>query len=111
MTIFKQFLEDQLSSQTEFLTFEEYLDLCKEDPLTYASPAERMVNAIGEPEFVDTSKDPRLSRIFLNKTLKIYPAFRDFYGMEDTIERIVGDFKHSAQGLQERKQIIYLLGP
>ena len=70
MTIFKQFLEDQLSSQTEFLTFEEYLDLCKKDPLTYASPAERMVNAIGEPEFVDTSKDPRLSRIFLNKTLK-----------------------------------------
>ena len=49
MTIFKKFLEDQLSSQTEFLTFEEYLDLCKEDPLTYASPAERMVEAIAEP--------------------------------------------------------------
>ena len=111
MTIFKKFLEDQLSSQTEFLTFEEYLDLCKEDPLTYASPAERMVEAIGEPEFVDTSKDSRLSRIFLNKTLKIYPAFKDFYGMEDTIERIVGYFKHSAQGLEERKQILYLLGP
>ena len=111
MTIFKQFLEDQLSSQTEFLTFEEYLDLCKEDPLTYASPAERMVEAIGEPEFVDTSKDARLSRIFLNKTLKVYPAFKDFYGMEDTIERIVGYFKHSAQGLEERKQILYLLGP
>jgi serine protein kinase len=111
MTIFKKFLEDQLSSQIEYLTFEEYLDLCKEEPLTYASPAERMVKAIGEPDLVDTSTDARLSRIFLNKTLKIYPAFKNFYGMEDTIERIVGYFKHSAQGLEERKQIIYLLGP
>jgi DNA replication protein DnaC len=39
------------------------------------------------------------------------PAFKDFYGMEDTIERIVGFFRHAAQGLEERKQILYLLGP
>jgi hypothetical protein len=32
-------------------------------------------------------------------------------GMEDTIERIVGFFRHAAQGLEERKQILYLLGP
>ncbi|MCA3184084.1 MAG: PrkA family serine protein kinase, partial [Cupriavidus sp.] len=38
-------------------------------------------------------------------------AFRDFYGMEDTIEQIVSFFKHAAQGLEERKQILYLLGP
>ena len=31
--------------------------------------------------------------------------------MEDTIERIVGFFRHAAQGLEERKQILYLLGP
>ena len=31
--------------------------------------------------------------------------------MEETIERIVGFFKHAAQGLEERKQILYLLGP
>src|SRR6478609_5468385 len=31
--------------------------------------------------------------------------------MEETIERIVGFFRHAAQGLEERKQILYLLGP
>jgi len=30
---------------------------------------------------------------------------------EETIERIVGFFRHAAQGLEERKQIVYLLGP
>ena len=111
MTIFKKFLEDQVSSQTEILTFRQYFSLCKKDTLTYAWPAERMIKAIGHPELVDTSKDQRLSRIFLNKTIQVYPAFKDFYGMEDTIERIVGYFKHAAQGLEERKQIVYLLGP
>src|SRR5690606_25381235 len=75
------------------------------------SAAERMVAAIGEPELVDTAKDARLGRIFMNRTIKVYPAFQDFYGMEDTIERIVGFFRYAAQGLEERKQILYLLGP
>jgi len=70
-----------------------------------------MLTAIGQPELVDTHHDPRLSRLFFNKVIKIYPAFREFYGMEDTIEQIVSFFKHAAQGLEERKQILYLLGP
>jgi len=43
--------------------------------------------------------------------IKIYPAFRDFYGMEESIENIVSYFRHAAQGLEEKKQILYLLGP
>lgn len=93
------------------MTIDEYLKACKTDKMMYASSAERMVSAIGEPELVDTSKDQRLSRIFSNRTVRIYPAFKDFYGMEDVIERIVGYFRHAAQGLEERKQILYLLGP
>ena len=31
--------------------------------------------------------------------------------MEETVERIVNFFRYSAQGLEERKQILYLLGP
>ncbi len=31
--------------------------------------------------------------------------------MEETIERIVSFFRHASQGLEERKQILYLLGP
>ena len=31
--------------------------------------------------------------------------------MEDTIERIVSFFRHAAQGLEEKRQVLYLLGP
>ena len=79
--------------------------------MRYANAAERVLAAIGEPQMVDTAKDPRLGRIFLNRTIRIYPAFAGFYGMEETIERIVSFFRHAAQGLEERKQILYLLGP
>jgi serine protein kinase len=93
------------------MSLQEYLEGCRSDPTRYATAAERMISAIGEPELVDTARDARYSRVFLNRTIKVYPAFADFYGMEETIERIVGFFRHAAQGLEERKQILYLLGP
>lgn len=111
MSILQKFKADYESAVKQTLTLDEYLILCKKDKMVYASAAERMVAAIGEPKLVDTSKDPRLSRVFTNRTVRVYPAFEEFYGMEDTIERIVGFFKHAAQGLEERKQILYLLGP
>jgi serine protein kinase len=96
--------------QTE-LSLRDYLTLCRDTPSTFSNAAERMIAAIGEPEVIDTSTDPRMGRIFMNRSIKRYPTFSDFYGMEETIERIVGFFKHAAQGLEERKQILYLLGP
>ena len=96
--------------QTE-LSLRDYLTLCRDTPTTFANAAERMIAAIGEPQLIDTSTDSRLGRIFMNRSIKRYPTFSDFYGMEETIERIVGFFKHAAQGLEERKQILYLLGP
>lgn len=95
----------------EELSLNEYLELCKKDPLAYANSAERLLHAIGEPKLVDTSKDQRLSRIFSNKVMKLYDSFEEFYGMEEPIEQIVSFFKHAAQGLEEKKQILYLLGP
>lgn len=111
MSIFKQFQERYDKSKEEEYTLEEYLELCKKDPSVYATAEERMLKAIGEPEFFDTSRDPRASRIFSNKIIKRYPAFSEFYGMEESIEQIVSFFKHAAQGLEESKQILYLLGP
>ena len=81
------------------------------DPGMTASAAERMIAAIGDPVVVDTARDPRLGRIFLNRTIKLYPTLSGFFGMEDTIQRVVSFFQHAAKGLEERKQILYLLGP
>ena len=115
MNVFEDFLtrsrkayEGKRESELSIL---EYLKLCRDDPTAYATAAERMVAAIGEAEIVDTSKDARLGRVFMNRTIKVYPVFEDFYGMEETIERIVNFFRYAAQGLEERKQILYLLGP
>src|SRR5579863_3768054 len=93
------------------MSLEDYLKSCAREPMAYASAAERMLAAIGEPRLIDTSTDTRMGRIFMNRTIRVYPAFEDFYGMEETIERIVGYFRHAAQGLEERKQVLYLLGP
>lgn len=111
MSVFSRYQDRYLSTQEEVMSLQQYLDLCKSDPSIYASAAERMLMAIGEPELVDTSRDLRLSRIFTNKVIKRYPAFSEFYGMEEAVEHIVSYFRHAAQGLEERKQVLYLLGP
>ena len=109
--LFTRYAQSYEGRREHEMTLTEYLEGCRNDPMMYASAPERILAAIGEPEVVDTARDQRLGRIFMNRTIKVYPAFSDFYGMEETIERIVGFFRHAAQGLEERKQILYLLGP
>ena len=111
MEVFDLYSEFYSKEKHEKMSLQDYLLACRDDPTMYATVAERMVAAIGEPEIVDTSTDPRLGRIFLNRSIKRYPNFGDFYGMEETIERIVGYFTYAAQGLEEARQILYLLGP
>jgi serine protein kinase len=98
-------------AKPETMSLEDYLELCKTDNMAYATAAERMVEAIGQPEVIDTSGDPRLSRIHSNKKVRIYSAFKDFYGAEEAVERIAAYFRHAAAGLEESKQILYLKGP
>ncbi|MXN66295.1 PrkA family serine protein kinase [Stappia sp. GBMRC 2046] len=111
MDVYSRFAEVYERSKIDEMSVQDYLLACRDDPTMRATAAERMMRAIGEPEFVDTSQDQRLGRIFLNRTIKRYEAFKDLFGMEETVERIVGFFRHASQGLEERKQILYLLGP
>jgi serine protein kinase len=109
--IFRSYARSFEQRREAEMSLQEFLSLCRDEPIAYASAHERLLAAIGEPRMVDTSKDSRLGRIFMNRTVRFYPAFAEFYGMEETIERIVAFFRHAAQGLEERKQILYLLGP
>ena len=111
LDVFDAFTRAYAREKFETMSLRDYLLAARDNPMMYASPSERMIAAIGEPELLDTSRDTRLSRMFFNRTIKRYRAFEGFFGMEDTIERIVGYFKHAAQGLEERRQILYLLGP
>ncbi|MDO9427692.1 MAG: PrkA family serine protein kinase [Methylobacterium sp.] len=109
--LFQSFTRGYEARRDTEMSLSEFLEACRDEPLMYATAAERILDAIGKPEFVDTAKDARLGRVFMNRTIRVYPAFSEFYGMEETIERIVSFFRHAAQGLEERKQILYLLGP
>src|ERR1044071_5668908 len=111
LDVFDIFSRDYAREKFESMSLRDWLLAARDNRMLYATPAERMVAAIGEAELVDTAQDPRLSRLFFNRTIKVYRAFDGFFGMEDTIERIVGYFKHTAQGLEEKRQILYLLGP
>ncbi|HNC03209.1 MAG TPA: hypothetical protein PLY05_07625, partial [Agitococcus sp.] len=111
MSLFQHYQSRFDHSRPEEYTLEQYLNICKNDATAYATAAERLLMAIGEPEVIDTSRDPRLSRIFSNKVIRRYPAFSEFYGMEEAVEKIVSYFRHAAQGLEEKKQVLYLLGP
>ena len=111
MSIFSEYQTRYEDTEQQEYSLKEYLEICKTDPTAYANAAERLLLAIGEPELIETSKDPRLSRIYSNKVIKRYRVFDEFFGMEECIEQIVSFFRHAAQGLEEKKQILYLLGP
>ena len=75
MSIFDHVQSRYERIQQEEMSLQEYLELCRQDTTAYASAAERMLAAIGEPEVIDTAKDPSLSRIFSNKLIRRYPSF------------------------------------
>lgn len=111
MSIFDHYQARYEAAKDEEISLQDFLSLCSNDKSAYANAAERLLMAIGEPEVIDTALDPQLSRIFSNRVISRYETFKDFYGMEEPIEQIVSYLKHAAQGLEERKQILYLLGP
>ncbi|MCH1932550.1 hypothetical protein L9G16_20605, partial [Shewanella sp. A25] len=56
MGIFEHYQQRYEKKLQEEYTLQEFLDICKKDRTAYASAAERLLIAIGEPEIIDTSK-------------------------------------------------------
>jgi serine protein kinase len=104
MDVISSFAARYERTREEEMSLEDYLAECKRNPLAYATAAERMLQAIGEPQMVDTRNDPRLSRLFANKVIKIYPAFAEFYGMEDAIEQVVSTSAMPRRGWRRRSR-------
>lgn len=111
MSFFESFRDEYERTQTVEMTFQEYMEGCKTDPMMYATASQRLLKAIGEPTIVDTRNDERLSRLFQGRKIKVYDTFKDFYGMEDVIEEAVGFFTQAAQGLEAARQVVYFCGP
>lgn len=111
MSILKTVSTRLSPKDSEVMSLEDYLENAKKDSSLYATPHERLLKAIGQGTLVDTENDSRLARIWMRQKLVKYDVFNEFYGMDRVIESIVGFLEHGAQGLEERKQILYLLGP
>lgn len=109
--VLKKLKEEYKSDAVEELSMEDFLALAKKDKSVYSTAAERLLKAIGPSQTIETREDPRLGRIFSNQPIEVFDSFKDFFGMEKTILQIVGFLRHAAQGLEEKKQILYLLGP
>lgn len=110
MSVLERVRERTLSSSIE-MTVEDYLNLCKQDVTAYWNPFQRILAAMGEPDIIDTALDARLGRIFQNRKMKVWKTFTEFYGMEEVVEALYKYFTAAAQGLEEARQILYLLGP
>src|ERR1700679_1277400 len=69
-SLFNAFARSYEARSETDMSMAEYLESCRGDPMRYANAAERLLAAIGEPQMIDTAKDPRLGRIFLNRTMR-----------------------------------------
>ena len=84
MDVVRNFLARYERTREEELSLEEYLDLCKRDPLAYATAAERMLKAIGEPRDGRHAQRPAaVAHLRQQGHQASIPAFAEFYGMED----------------------------
>ena len=70
LDVFDMFSRDYARERFEVMSLRDWLLAARDDKMFYASPAERMVNAIGEPELIDTAQDARLSRMFFNRAAR-----------------------------------------
>lgn len=111
MNVLEQVKQSYDKTKVESMTMESYLKLLNSDKSVAATPHERLLKAIGEPVMVETLKHPKLKKIYGDRVIRTYPSFSEFYGMEEVIDKIVSYTKHAAQGLEESRQILYLLGP
>lgn len=94
-------------------TFLDYLEILKENPWLCILAHERMHEVIFNDgvEVINTAENPRLRRIYGNDLIKRYNFFKDFYGIERTLMKIVNYFKTAAMKGEESRQVLYLVGP
>lgn len=110
MNIFDHYRQRYEAAKDEEFTLQEFLTICRQDRSAYANAAERLLMAIGEPVMVDTALEPRLSVSFQTGLSHAIRHLKSFTVWKTPLSR---SFLPQAcrQGLEEKKQILYLLGP
>lgn len=94
-------------------TLLDYLSIVKENPKVAMLAHKRMYDLLTGPgvETVKTEEHPRLKRIYGHEALKRYAFFSDFYGIHNSVMKIVRYFHSAAMKGEEARQVLYLVGP
>ena len=89
VTLFSEQYSETLETQ---MPLQDYRFGCSDNPVMYASVAERMLTAIGHAELMDTFKDSHLSLIFQNRTMKYYEGPRTSTAWKTRLSRSLDTF-------------------
>lgn len=88
MNIFDHYRQRYEAAKDEEFTLQEFLTTCRQDRSAYANAAERLLMAIGEPVMVDTAQEPRLSRLFSNRSLHVIRHLKSFTAWKTRLNRL-----------------------
>ncbi len=94
--------------------FISYLDLVKENPKIVKLAHRTIYDMLleGGVKDINEDADPKTKRLFKDTNLKQYGFFaEEFFGMEDTVNKIVKYFHSAALKGEESRQVLYFLGP
>ena len=95
-------------------SFLDYLERVKENPGIAGLAHARIFDMIMQPgsgEILD-SEDERTRRLYKGRSLKTYPFFSgEFFGIDETIDKIVRYFHAASMKGEESRQVLYLMGP
>jgi serine protein kinase len=91
----------------------DYMELVNKDPSIVKTSHQRLYEAVVD-HGVSTMPDsnPRKKKIFDGENIKVYDYFKDeFFGMEQTISKVMRFLKSAAFKGEESKQVLLLMGP
>ncbi|SDF82415.1 PrkA family serine protein kinase [Sporomusa acidovorans] len=95
-------------------TLLDYLEIVKDNPQVAMLSHQRMYGLLSSPgvEVMQTEEIPRLKRIYGNETIKKYVFFKDdFFGIDQSIMKLMRYFHSAAMKGEESRQVLYLVGP
>ena len=68
--LFQSFARGYEARRDTEMSPSEFLEACRDEPLMYASAAERILDAIGKPAMGDTAWDSRLGWVVINRPMR-----------------------------------------
>lgn len=95
-------------------SFLDYIKMVTESSHIYKLAHQRMYDLITSQgvETINTEEDPKQRRIYGNEVIKKYNFFKDdFFGIDQTLMKIVRYFHAAAMNGEESRQVLYLVGP